>query len=84
MIATLRHSKAHLSELVARAAEGEEVVITVRGKAKARLCPLAKPAERTAGEREAWQGVLREARAKYSTGTHDSADIMEDIRGDRA
>ena len=37
MIKTLRESKARLSELVERAARGEDVIITVRGKPKARL-----------------------------------------------
>ncbi len=37
---TLREGKAKLSELVERASGGEEVVITVRGHPKARLCPM--------------------------------------------
>lgn len=37
---TLRESKAKLSELVERASGGEEVVITVRGHPKVRLCPM--------------------------------------------
>lgn len=40
MYATLRESKAKLSDLVERASSGEEVVITVRGRPKARLCPI--------------------------------------------
>jgi prevent-host-death family protein len=40
MYATLRESKAKLSKLVERASAGEEVVITVRGRPKARLCPI--------------------------------------------
>ena len=37
MVRTLRESKARLSELVERASQGEDVLITVRGKVKARL-----------------------------------------------
>lgn len=37
MIKSLRESKAQLSELVERVSKGEEVLITVRGKVKARL-----------------------------------------------
>jgi len=37
MITTLRESKAKLSALVALAQGGEDVIITVRGKPKARL-----------------------------------------------
>jgi prevent-host-death family protein len=81
MIATLRESKARISELVRRAARGEEVVITVRGKPEARLCPMA-PAGRAA--RSGWARTLREARATYSTGTHDSSGaILDEQRGDR-
>lgn len=40
MIATLKESKARLSELVAKAAKGEDVIITVHGKPKARLAAI--------------------------------------------
>ncbi len=36
-------AKTHFSELLARAAAGEEFVITLRGRAVARLVPLAVP-----------------------------------------
>jgi prevent-host-death family protein len=82
MIATLREGKAHLSALVARAAQGEEVVITVRGKPKARICPLPSRSER---DTEPWGRMLKEARAAYSTGTHDSSrTILDHLRGDRS
>jgi len=42
MIATLRESKAKLSELVQLASRGEEVLITVRGKPSARLIPVGE------------------------------------------
>jgi prevent-host-death family protein len=41
--ASLAHAKAHLSELVERAAKGEEVRITRRGKPAARLVPDPPP-----------------------------------------
>ena len=37
MVTTLRDGKAKLSELVERASQGEDVLITVRGRIKARL-----------------------------------------------
>jgi prevent-host-death family protein len=37
MVTTLRESKAKLSELVERASKGEDILITVRGKVKAKL-----------------------------------------------
>jgi len=40
----LYQAKTHLSELVERAASGEEVVIAKAGEPKARLVPLARPA----------------------------------------
>ena len=42
MIKTLRESKAKLSELVEQASRGEDVLITVRGKVKARLTRAEK------------------------------------------
>jgi prevent-host-death family protein len=85
MITNLRESKAHLSALVDRAARGEEVVITVRGKPKARLCPIVTsgPLDKDAANR--WGRQLKEARAKYSVGSHDSSsDIIDELRGERS
>ena len=85
MIVTLRESKAKLSALVEVAAGGEEVVITVRGKPRARLCPLAHvPPPEQRGQAN-WERSLREARETYSVGVHDTgSEILADIRGDRA
>jgi len=50
----LYQAKTHLSELVERAASGEEVVIAKAGEPKAGLVPLARPARpRKPG---AWKG----------------------------
>ena len=82
MITTLRDGKARLSALVELAAGGEEVVITVRGKPKARLCPVASRGEKG---RAAWGRALRDARAAYSAGVRDSGrDIVDELRGERA
>lgn len=84
MIISLREGKAKLSALVEMAAHGEEVVITVRGKARARLCPMAPEADTRKTKRGRWVTQLREASEKYSIGTHDSGKvILDDIRGDR-
>lgn len=40
----LYHAKTHLSELVDRAAEGEEIVIAKAGRPRARLMPLGESA----------------------------------------
>ena len=41
----LYDAKTHLSELVERAAAGEEIVIAKAGKPKAKLVPYQEPAE---------------------------------------
>jgi prevent-host-death family protein len=43
----LYEAKSHLSELVERAASGEEIVIAKAGKPMARLVPLAKTKKRS-------------------------------------
>ena len=76
MTASLKDSKSHLSVLVERAAQGEEVIITVCGKPKACLCPLPKRDT----ESSSWGHELREAREKHSTGSNDSSsEIMDDL-----
>jgi prevent-host-death family protein len=50
----LYEAKTHLSELVERAARGEEVIIAKAGEPKARLVPLARPSKpRKPGD---WKG----------------------------
>jgi prevent-host-death family protein len=81
MITTLRESKAKLSALVQRASKGEEIVITVRGKPTARICPIS---ETKAPHRQAWVKRLGEARKHYSAKAKDSSqDLLDEIRGDR-
>jgi prevent-host-death family protein len=48
-------AKAKLSELLDRAAAGEEIVISKSGKPYARLVPLAKAAPREPGGAEDWR-----------------------------
>jgi len=57
MITNLREAKASLSQLVQRAAGGEEVLITVRGEPKARLIGLAAE-EKEGVSREEWAAEL--------------------------
>jgi prevent-host-death family protein len=47
MIAKLREAKEQLSELVKRAAGGEDIIITVRGQPMARLSSLQPSANRS-------------------------------------
>ena len=56
MVTTLRNGKANLSELVDRASRGEDILISVRGKVKARLTRVRTP---QAGLGAAWAGDSR-------------------------
>ena len=49
MVRTLQESKARLSELVEAASRGEDVLISVRGKVKARLTRATNAAAGLAG-----------------------------------
>lgn len=83
MISTLRDSKARLSELVERASKGEDVLITVRGKIKARL--TAAGTEMSAQDREAWLDRLKRLQERIGTGRTGKPieEILDEIREDR-
>lgn len=83
MIKTLRESKAKLSELVERASQGEDVMITVRGKVKARLTRAAAPTDNA--EMRHWASELRALHASAATGSYNlaSEDILYEDRSDR-
>jgi len=68
MIATVRTAKARLSELLDRAAAGEEIVITSNGRPKAKIVGLGRAPSPFRVNRQ----LLRAARA----GTGRSADIL--------
>jgi len=76
MIATLRESKANLSKLVERAAGGEEVLITVHGRPKARLVAVA------AGDMDGWIEELEELHRQQPLNT-DNSEIISQIREER-
>ncbi|MBI4969918.1 MAG: type II toxin-antitoxin system Phd/YefM family antitoxin [Rhodospirillales bacterium] len=59
-ILNLYDAKTHLSELVERAAEGEEIVIAKAGKPRARL--VALPAKGKARRPGCWVGKVRIAK----------------------
>lgn len=82
MIKTLRESKAKLSELVDRASRGEDVLITVRGRVKARITGV--PAIASQGDMEEWAEKLKGLQEKYSTGSVNLSveEILRDSRGD--
>lgn len=88
MTTTLKQSQADLPRLVELASRGEDVVITVEGKPKARLTRAdgasgngALPAVDMA----AWIEKLGEVRRKYATGRTGATveEILDDDRADR-
>jgi prevent-host-death family protein len=83
MTATLRETKAKLSEMVRLAANGEEVVITVHGKEVAKLVGLPKQPKKF--NKKKWLAELAELRRKYSTGrcSRTAEEIVSEGREDR-
>jgi len=82
MIMNLRGSKAKLSMLVERAAAGEEVVITVRGKPRAKLTGMGQMFHPIPDRR--WAEELRGLQRKYSRlPRKGSRSVLDDLREDR-
>jgi prevent-host-death family protein len=80
MIATLRESKARLSELVNLANSGEEILITVHGQPKARILSVSEPRSDTAD----WLRELRALRLSLSQpSTSQKPSALDEVREDR-
>jgi len=71
MIRTLREGKAKLSELVELASHGEDVLISVRGKVKARLTRTGTSATAPLGVD--WARELRALQRAHATGTQKTS-----------
>ena len=84
MVASLRDAKARLSELVQKAANGEEVVITVRGEPIVKLSPI-RAKETNTGDRKAWAEELAEAAqaAAVDPKTKTDQEFWDELRADR-
>ena len=82
MIATLRETKAKLSEMVKLAAKGEDILITVHGRVQA--C-LTQPPRRSARDNRKWARELTALRRKYSTGKRGrtAEEIVSEGREER-
>lgn len=83
MNVTLRETKAKLSEYVERASGGEEVIITVRGHPKARLCP-ADAAPRFSGAE--FVRELEDVQSRYRVKKETSVSLaktVSDLREER-
>jgi prevent-host-death family protein len=83
MTATLRETKAKLSEMVKRASQGEEVVITVHGKEVAKLVGVPKIPRKI--DKKKWLAKLARLRRQTSTGRIGitAQEIQDEIRADR-
>jgi prevent-host-death family protein len=79
MIKTLRESKAKLSELVERASQGEDVLITVRGKVKARLTR----ASQEGADMRGWAEELAELDGYTLRADLSAEDILDESRQER-
>lgn len=82
MIKSLRESKAKLSELVERASQGEDVLITVRGKVKARLTSAVRTDD---VDLRQWAAELEQLQVSVATGRHElrTEDTLSEDRGAR-
>lgn len=82
MTASLRETKAKLSEMVKLAGQGEEVVITVHGKEVAKLVGLLRRGKKLDKK---WLAELAELRRKYSPGrvTMTAQEIQDEDRAER-
>ena len=88
MITTLSKSQAELPRLVEIASQGEDVVITVEGKPKARLTRADGPVSngsKTPVDMAVWLKELEEVRRQYSTGKAglSTEQILDEDRSDR-
>ena len=83
MTATLRETKAKLSEMVKLASQGEEVIITVHGKQMAKLVGVPKRPKKF--DKKKWLAELAELRRKTSTGCvgMTAQEIQDELRADR-
>jgi prevent-host-death family protein len=83
MIATLRETKTKLSEMVLRAAGGEEILITVRGKPKARLTGVGTG---PGPDMASWPAELKALHKRCGTGSKGagSREIIDALREERA
>ena len=87
MIKSLRESKAKLSELVEQASRGEDVLITVRGKVKARLTSAALQTGQADMQR--WADELEQLHMRVSAQVHTRGHkltteaILSEDRSDR-
>ncbi len=80
MITSLRETKTRLSEFVQLAQKGEDIIITVHGKPKARLTAIQDP---QALDRKAWADELLKLQRNYTKMDDSAVSIVNDLRKER-
>ncbi len=84
MTVGIRELKAKLSEYVSRAANGEQIVVTDRGRPVARLVGLGEASMIERGIEEGWITPASRARlqpAQRSRAPRSIADVLDEDRG---
>jgi prevent-host-death family protein len=84
MTVGIRELKAHLSEYVARAAAGEEIVVTDRGRPIARLVPHRAESDVDRGIAEGWIEAPRRRHlqpVERATSERSTNDVLDEDRG---
>lgn len=79
----IRQLKAHLSEYVATASEGAEIVVTDRGRPVARLAPLRARSDVERGIDEGWIEPSRRARLSDVRPVRSDRSTTEVLAEDR-
>ena len=80
----IRELKAHLSEYVGKAAAGEHIIVTDRGKPVAQLASLGDASTLDRGISEGWITPPRRSRLEPITrcsATRSTADVLDEDRG---
>ena len=82
MIASLRETKTRLSELIGLAEKGEDVLITVRGKPKARIVGV-RPVPKS--DLASWKTELESLHAQCATGKSriTAEQVLMELREER-
>lgn len=79
----IRELKARLSQYVARAADGEDIVVTDRGRPVAHLSAIRAPSEFERGIEEGWIEPARSTRLKPVSrlvAKRSTLDVLDDDR----